>query len=145
MAAALLLSGCWASTSHEQAGTGPAAYTFTCCTARDVKHVYHPGDVVTVHWMKQADPSMRGPGASVTLEAELGGSFDRVSDAKSGRPDAIVLRAAPLHVDDPASARPTSRIRIPRTAPLGLYNLTITIDSAGSRITGTSLITVRAR
>jgi hypothetical protein len=108
--------------------------------------VYHPGEVLTVHWIRQTAASVSGPAgaAPLTLTAQLDGEFAGAAEAKA--PNAVAtehVRAAPVRVIDRATTTPVSRLRIPVNAAPGLYNLTTTVSfGGGSTASGTSTIRV---
>lgn len=139
----VLAAGCSLSNGGS-AGPVRAVSGFTCCTARDINRVYHPGDVVTIHWIidtTQAAAPARP--ASVTLTAALDGGFATAADAKSGRTAGTrQVRAEPVRVTDGTTVAPLSRLRIPDDATPGLYNLTTTTATGGITMSGTSIIRV---
>jgi hypothetical protein len=128
-------------------GVRRAVSTFTCCTKHDVSRVYHPGDVVTIHWIRKTSravvPSAPTP---VTLTAHLDGSFSGVVEAKEpGAHGSDGATAQPVHVTDRTLKAPVSRLRIPLDAAPGLYNLTTKVADVGGWVSGGTIIRVTAR
>jgi hypothetical protein len=136
---------------HLASSSGSAQHTrsittFTCCKARDVNRVYHPGDVVAVHWIRETDRGVAPTyPVAVTLRAHLDGGFATISQAKALPPnDAARERARPIVVTDQTNASPVSHIRIPTTATSGLYNLTTIVSAYGGTVSGTTTVHVVA-
>lgn len=145
-ATALLLAGC-SSSSQKSAQSWRAEATFTCCSGQGLHRVYHPGDVVVLHWIKRSTSSA-APATPVasTLTARLDGAFATVTRAKAARaqaPERVGTR--PVRVTDRTPAAPTSRLRIPVSAAPGWYDLTTRVASQGSVIASTSVVRVAAR
>lgn len=117
---------------------------FTCCTERDVNRIYHPGDVIAVHWiMKATHAAAPARPVPITLTAALDGGFANAVEAKSGYAAATgQLRANPVRVTDETTVAPVSRLRIPDDATPGLYNLTTTVESGGATASGATIIRV---
>lgn len=143
--AALGLIGAGCSASGGTNGPQRAVTTFTCCTGRDVNRVYHPGDTMTIHWIKDTGRTGTHGQSAYMLKAELDGSFQGVVQAKA--PHALGVHTASAHLIQvsPAladTATPVSRIRIAVDATPGLYNLTTTVIDGGSRESGTTIIRV---
>lgn len=125
---ALAATGCG---SAPPAGQRHAAFTFSCCAARDLDRVYHPGEVVTLHWTAhRQSPQSQPTTAPLWLHASLSGAFGSPRSAKSGDsgPDAVV-RAKAVRASELRPSRPVSRLRIPRDATPGFYNLTTSIET----------------
>jgi hypothetical protein len=105
---------------------------YTCCTAATAHRVYHPGEIVTLHWMRSTGGQGRDKAAE-TLKARLDGPFRREAQARaSGALGNTRATAQPIQVA-PKAAAPVSRIRIPADAKPGLYKLTTTdVEGPGS-------------
>lgn len=106
--------------------------------------VYHPGEVLTIHWIRQTqsgDASLTP--SSMTLKAALDGEFANVAKAKAAHATGgEQVSAKPVPVTDRTIAAPVSRIRIPASAMPGLYNLTTTVVGPGSTTSGTGIIRI---
>ena len=133
--------------SDSGSGQHEAVSSFTCCTAHDVNRVYHPGDVVTIHWIRETSKAV---GASeptpLTLTAHLDGAFAGVAEAKApGARGTDPATAEPVHVTDRTMRSPVSTFRIPATAGPGLYNLTTRVASPHGSVSGGTIIRVADR
>lgn len=140
---AVILAGCSPATP-DSGLVRRAVSTFTCCAAHDVNRVYHPGEVLTIHWIRQTTyglaPSHPAP---ITLTARLDGAFDSTAQAKATHARAHEqIQARPLRVTDRTTTAPVSRLRIPASAVPGLYNLTTKVDLIGGSTSGTTTIRV---
>jgi hypothetical protein len=143
---ASLLAGCSATSGSSDPSR--AMFTFTCCRASDMHRVYHPGDLVTIHWIREAATygSASGQRIPVTLSAQVDGSFGSPADAKAAYTQGRrVGQARAVHVTSLTTTAPVSRIRIPSGASPGLYNLTTTVADPGSTKSGTGIIRVAQR
>jgi hypothetical protein len=141
---ALALSAC-ASTAANQAPR-QAVSAFTCCIGHDVNRIYHPGDLVTIHWIRDTSEAVAPSNPiPITLTAHLEGPFAGVVQAKiRGAHGNDQVRASPVQVTDRTIGAPVSRLRIPARAAPGLYNLTFRIAQSGGSLSGQSLIHVTA-
>lgn len=146
--AALTLSGCSQSASHDGAVTR-AAVTYSCCRAADITPVRHPGETVRVHWIVVADGPGSAPSgaAGVTLSASLSGPYADVTTLKatSSRAPGPAADADPVRTTDQAHAAPVSTLVIPADAGSGFYNLTTTVDDGAGTVSAGSIIRVAAR
>ena len=121
--------------------------TFTCCTGHDVNRAYHPGDLVTIHWIRETSEAVApGKPTPLTLTAHLDGAFSGVAEAKtsSAHGDNQVT-ATPVHVTDRTLRAPISLLRIPAGTAPGLYNLTTKVARPGGWVSGGTIIRVTAR
>jgi hypothetical protein len=128
-------------------GSRQEVSTFTCCAKHDVSRVYHPGDVVTIHWIRETSMAVvpSTPDA-VTLTAHLDGGFASVVAAKArGAHGTDQATAQSVQVTDRTLTAPVSRLRIPRGAAPGLYNLTTKIAGVSGSVSGGTIIRVTAR
>lgn len=141
---ALVLAGC-ASTAVNQ-GPRQAVSTFTCCTGRDVNRTYHPGDLVTIHWIRDTSEAVtQSSPIPITLTAHLDGAFAGIGQAKTpGAHGNDQVTAPPVQVTDRTLRAPVSRLRIPAGAAPGLYNLTFRIAQSGGSLSGGAIIHVTA-
>ncbi len=146
MAVALLATGC-SSAVQSTARSGDVKRSisvFTCCDRRDVYRVYHPGDVIDLHWMREstygAAPAKPSP---ITLRAALDDGVASAAAAKAqGANGQGQVIAQPLLVTDETITAPISKLRIPADASPGLYNLAFTIDYGGGTQSGQSIIRI---
>ena len=133
--------------SDSDSGTRDAVSSFTCCTAHDVNRVYHPGDLVTLHWIRETSMAT-GPSepTPLTLTAHLDGAFAVVAEAKApGARGTDPATAVPVHVTDRTMKSPISTFRIPAGAGPGLYNLTTRVASPHGSVSGGTIIRVTPR
>lgn len=123
-------------------GASHPLYRFSCCRSADIQHVYHPGDILTLHWI--VTPAGRTSAASqpVTLSLSVEGAYADVSSLKSGAHAAQILRAATISTSDQAGAAEVSTIQLPQSLEPGYYNLVFTVGSGGIRSGGASVIQV---
>jgi hypothetical protein len=143
---AVLVAGC-SSSGRGAAQSWRAAVAFRCCSALDVHRVYHPGEVLTLHWI-ESTTTAAAPATPVdsTLTAHLDGGFPSATQAKADRAHAPErVHSAPVRVTDRATSAPTSRLRIPADAVPGWYDLTTSVASQGNLTADTSVIRVAAR
>ncbi len=123
--------------------------TFTCCTGHDVNRVYHPGDLVTIHWIRKTSVAVAVASATptpLTLTAHLDGAFAGVAQAKV--PDARGsdhAAAQPVQVTDRTLTAPVSQLRIPAEAGSGLSNLITKVAGPDGWVSGGTVIRVTAR
>jgi len=135
-----------ASTAADE-GARQAVSTFTCCIRHDVNRTYHPGDLVTIHWIRETSevvaPSKPTP---LTLTAHLDGAFDGVAQAKTSSAHGDnQVSAPPVQVTDRTLRTPISLLRIPVGAAPGLYNLATKVAGPGGWVSGGTIIRVTAR
>lgn len=145
---AMTIAGCTQPPPPPSQGT-PVTYRYTCCEKTDVDQVLHPGDVLVVHWIVETlPPTQAYPEAPITLSASLTGSYPDATTLKSsvgaGAPSPR-LTAAPVQTTNRAGGAPISTIAIPTDAAPGLYNLSTSVESGGSRASGDSVVRVEAR
>jgi hypothetical protein len=130
-AVALVAAGCSSSASTPSSHTVAPVLMYTCCTAATGHRIYHPGDLVTLHWMRSAGGQGRDKGTE-TLKTRLDGPFGTVAQAK--RPGATgVFQVISQSSRVRSSTTPVTHVRVPDDAKPGLYNLTTTdVQGAGS-------------
>jgi hypothetical protein len=112
----------------------------------DVNRPYHPGDLVTIHWIRDTtEAEVQSNPIPITLTAHLDGAFAGVAQAKTpGAHGHDRVAASPVQVTDRTMWAPVSRLRIPAGAAPGLYNLTFRIAQSGGSLSGGTLIRVTA-
>ena len=127
-----------------------ATFSYTCCASADINRVYHPGDVMTVHWIVQNEaPTSATQSVQIDLSGKLSGPYADVSSLRqreTGPPSiaaAFSTSAAPIVTSDWAGGAPTSRLLIPTTALPGFYNLSTAAKSGGSTAGGASIVRVK--
>jgi hypothetical protein len=112
-----------------------------------VNRAYHPGDLVTIHWIREISEAVAPSTAiPITLTAHLDGPFAGVSQAKSPAAHGNDrITASPVQVTDRTLKAPVSRLRIPTGAAPGLYHLTTKVARPGGWVSGDATIRVTAR
>jgi hypothetical protein len=128
-----------------------ATFSYTCCASADIDRVYHPGDVMTVHWIVQNEaPTSATQSTQIDLSAKLSGPYADVSSLKQREigatsiAAATSISAAPIVTSDWAGGAPTSKLLIPATAAPGFYNLSTTVKSGGFTGGGDGIVRVVA-
>jgi len=98
-----------------------ATFSYTCCASADIDRVYHPGDVMTVHWIVQNEaPTSATQSTQIDLSAKLSGPYADVSSLKQREigatsiAAATSISAAPIVTSDWAGGAPTSKAAHPR-------------------------------
>ena len=123
-----------------------ATFSYTCCTTADVDRVYHPGDVMTIHWIVQrgAQTSATQP-TQVDLSASLTGPYADVTSLKEhALKDTASISAAPTVTSDWAGGAPISRLVIPAKAVPGFYDVRTSSKSGGMTAGGHGIVRVVA-
>ena len=135
------LCGCSPSSAGQPAVTY-ARYTFACCTASDIERVWHPGEIVSLHWIVvAAGATADSRPRPITLTAVLAGPFASVDGLKGG----AAARAAELNTDDRNPTAPTSTFALPSNLAPGFYNLAFKVDyGGGNSVAGASVVRVGA-
>jgi len=112
-----------------------------------VNRAYHPGDLVTIHWIRETSEAVAPSTATpITLTAHLDGAFAGVAQAKTPAARGNEqITASPLQVTDRSLKAPVSFLRIPAGAAPGLYNLTTKVARPGGSVSGGTIIRVTAR
>jgi hypothetical protein len=124
------------------------AYQYTCCTASIMNAIYHPGEVVTVHWIRSAPISTGSSATPITLSITLSGPYRTVkllkTDSVGPHPRLGRTRATavPVRVMDSAADSPVSTLRIPENARSGYYNLTTTTGTKNLTVSGSGVIRI---
>ena len=109
-------------------------YSYTCCTAHFVNTIYHPGEVLEVHWIRSLAPS--GGRGTILLSARLSGPFSTSAALKStisASPTShqpVTVASPVTRISNLSGARPVSTLRIPTAAAPGYYNVVITVGSS---------------
>jgi hypothetical protein len=132
-----------------EAPTGTAAratFSYTCCTAADIERVYHPGDVMSIHWIVQSGmPTSATQPTQVSLSVRLTGPYADISSLKErGVKGTSSISAAPIVTSDWVGGAPTSRLVIPANASPGFYDLSTGTKSGGMTAGGASIVRVAA-
>jgi hypothetical protein len=138
-AVALIASGCGPSSPQPTL----ARYAFTCCRSSDVDQLYHPGSIVTIHWLVEPAPAAPGPPTRITLSVALRGpyrSVDALKSAPSSAPPA--LTAPDVVVTDTSEASPVSTLSLPTDLAPGFYDLVDQAGAAGVRAGGMGIVQV---
>src|SRR5450759_4787189 len=88
-----------------------ATFSYTCCTAADVDRVYHPGDVMSIHWIVlQGTPTSATQPTQCNLSVRRHGPYADDSSLKEhGGKCAASITAAPIVTFDTVGGAPTSR------------------------------------
>jgi hypothetical protein len=125
-------------------------YSYTCCGAKVMNTIYHPGSVITVHWIRSTVTPTQAPASSIGLSLSLSGPYRTVNLLKTdsvgahprlGRTNA---RAKRIVVLDTAADNLVSILRIPADAGTGYYNLTTTTGTKDLTVSGSGIIRVEA-
>jgi hypothetical protein len=128
-----------------------ATYEYSCCSAKVMDTIYHPGDVIHLTWTPtHVQPLQAYPKATVELSAQLSGSFSSVVALKSSaKPAATKVKsnndsavAKTIWVSNHSGADPVSTITIPRNAKPGYFNLNTTTSETGMTITAGGVIRI---
>jgi hypothetical protein len=126
-----------------------ATYTYTCCSGALVDTVYHPGEVMVVHWIRSVmSPATSGRGI-IVLSARLSGPFASVEELKStiaaspAAREKVNVVSSVTRVSNVSGARPATSLPIPQTATPGYYNVFITIGSSPVSVVETASSIVR--
>lgn len=123
-----------------------ATFSYTCCTAADIDRVYHPGDVMSIHWIVQkGTPTSATQPTQVNLSVRLTGPYADVSSLKErGVKGTSSISATPIVTSDWVGGAPTSRLVIPANASPGFYDLSTGSKSGGMTAGGASIVRVVA-
>jgi hypothetical protein len=141
IAASLALSGLvGCATTGSRPATGGTSYT--CCAAKNVDTLYHPGDTLTVHWIVRPSDAGTRNSVPVELTAVLTGSFGSVDALKAGASGSVRYAAAPIHPTGSPGEQPVSTIVIGSDAPPGYYNLATAATQGGGSAGGASIVRV---
>lgn len=77
-----------------------ATFSYTCCTAADIDRVYHPGDVLSIHWIVQkGTPTSATQPTHVNLSVRLTGPYADVSSAQRARGEGHLVDLGHAHRD----------------------------------------------
>jgi hypothetical protein len=134
--------------SSTNPSTAQAAFSYTCCRGSVMNAIYHPGGVITVHWIRTVAGTGQHPATPITLSLSLSGPYRTVSALKRdsigrhprrGRTNA---RAKRIIVLDTALDSPISLLKIPKDAGSGYYNLTTTIGTKNLTVGGSGIVRV---
>jgi len=123
-----------------------ATFSYTCCTAADIDRVYHPGDVMSIHWIVQNGmPTSATQPTEVSLSVRLTGPYADISSLKErGVKGTSSISAAAIVTSDWVGGAPTSRLVIPANASPGFYDLSTGTKSGGMTAGGASIVRVAA-
>ena len=126
----------------------PFSYSYTCCTGSLLNTVYHPGDIIAVHWIRSTGTPTRVRAASITLSTGLSGPYRTVTllktDSVGAHPQlgGTNVSAVPIRVMDTTIASPVSILRIPADAEAGYYNLTTSVGTKNLTVGGAGILRV---
>ena len=128
-------------------GRSTATYGYSCCSTAFVDTLYHPGEVMAIHWIRVVlPPAVYGHGV-LLLSARLVGPFASVEELKStialspSSRQAVNVASSVTRVSNTVAASPVTRVAIPSTAAPGYYNLTVTMGSSPKNVvTGAGMI-----
>ena len=149
LTATVVTSTAACSSAPAEAPTGAATqatFSYTCCTTADIDRVYHPGEVMTIHWIVQegALTSATQP-TQVDLSVSLTGPYADVTSLKEhAEKDTASISAAPTVTSDWAGGAPISRLVIPAKAVPGFYDVRTASTSGGMTGGGHSIVRVAA-
>lgn len=140
-----VMAGC--SSQAPTSAVKRATFSYTCCADADVNREFHPGEVLTVHWIVQPGaPTSATQPNEIKLSAGLTGPYASISSLKQHGGTKTPSISAPLVVtSDLAGGTPTSRLLIPANAAPGFYDLSTAAGSGGFASGGGSIIRVVAR
>jgi hypothetical protein len=116
-------------------------FQYTCCSWKLVHTTYHPGDAITVKWIRVQDSSP--PNEIMVISAEIVGPFSTTSALKHFTPDSASgpgltsARSPDIQVLNTHPLRPISVIHIPQDAKTGYYDLVTRTVYKGSGDSGT--------
>jgi len=136
------LAGC--SPSSPSVSVAYEQFRFTCCVnSESLTHAWHPGQSITLQWSTES-AGMTADDAQhpITLMATVTGPYASVVALKASGAHATTLTASPIRVTDRTSGGVVSTIALPLDLAPGWYNLATTIQSAGSRTGGATIIEV---
>lgn len=140
------IAGCAAPSARTgDAKALPSEVTFTCCKPSDIKPVRHPGETFEIHWiMNRISTTQASNPVEVELDVSLSGGYGTVQQLKdaAGIDNDVLARAPTVITSNFATTQAVSVITIPAGTPPGLYNLNPSIASAGSILSGSSIIRI---
>ena len=117
-------------------GPATATYDYSCCSAALVATVYHPGEVMAIHWTRIVLPPANFGHGVLLLSARLVGPFASVEELKStitsspSSRQAVNVASTVTRVSNTVAANLVTRVAIPSTAAPGYYNLTVKVGSS---------------
>jgi hypothetical protein len=136
--------------SNVKSSPSQPAYSYTCCSGSVMNAIYHPGSVITIHWIRKFVAPTQVPATSINLSLSLSGPYRTVASLKTdsigahprrGRTKASAKRIVVL---DTAFDSPVSILRVPNDARSGYYNLTTTIGTKSLTVSGSGVIRIEA-
>jgi hypothetical protein len=110
-----------------------------------VGKIRHPGEVMSLHWIRPAVVASQGAEkVQLTLTARLSGPFQDVTSLKVGdSKGAFTFNAPAVSVSNAGTVPVISTITIPKAAPAGFYNLTFAVAAGRLTSSGASVVQVR--
>jgi hypothetical protein len=105
-------------------------YGYTCCASSFGTGVYHPGEIITVDWIRVTNHSTQKASTTIILSVSASGPFATVADVKKAFAKAhptygrTNFQAAVVRLSDTTEANPVSKLRVPPKAGRGFYELT---------------------
>ena len=116
-------------------------YNYSCCST-PFHQKFHAGVEVVFHWRRTAFREPGTPASPITLTTQLSHQFASVkavtsrahADSRGFTLGPYILSADPVTLSDEVRANPVTRIRIPRTAKPGWYEIkcTSTVNGVAS-------------
>lgn len=77
-----------------------ATFSYTCCTTADIDPVYHPGDVMSIHWIVQkGTPTSATQPTQVNLSVRLTGPYADISSLKERKSEGHLVDLGRSHRD----------------------------------------------
>jgi hypothetical protein len=128
----------------------PVTYNYTCCSSSFVNTVYHPGEVIALHWIREINQPTESSRYTIILKEKLSGPFSSVGTLKSTvtaspqRSEPVEISAPVIRVSNTKDRKPVSLIHIPLNAATGYYNVSISIlyNQIGDSTEGATIIRI---
>jgi len=111
----------------------PVSYIYTCCSVRFVNTVYHPGEVLALHWIREVNQPAQNSRYTIILKERLSGPFSSVATLKAKvaasptRSEPVEISAPVIRISNTKAREPIPLIHIPLNAPAGYYHVSIGI------------------
>jgi hypothetical protein len=127
-----------------------ATFSYACCSALLVNTIHHPGDMLTLRWIRStnAPTTSKQPAFTIVLSVSISGPFATVASLKSAfarsHPNLgdVNAKATVIRISNRKSANPVSLIRIPANAGKGYYELTTSVAGGSVTQTGGSVLRI---
>jgi len=128
----------------------PVTYNYTCCSSSFVNTIYHPGEVIALHWIREIVQPIENSRFTIILKEKLSGPFSSVGTLKStvtALPkvsEPVEISAPVIRVSNTRAQRPVSLIHIPLDAAAGYYNVSTSVffNQTGNGTEGASIIRI---